>query len=85
MSAEQAGVRVTAMSTAMATQIAPTVPMTPEERDAGDVEREQGDEHGRPGEDDGVAGRAVREADGLVQARRPRFSCRRCRLTMNSE
>ena len=37
-----------------------------EERDAGEVEREQRDEHGRAGEDDGVARGAVGQADRLV-------------------
>ena len=39
-----------------------------QERDAGDVEGQQRDEDRRAGEDDGVAGRAVREADRLVHA-----------------
>lgn len=39
----------------------------PEERYAGDVEREQRDHDGGAGEDDGVTGRPVSQADRLMQ------------------
>ena len=55
------------MSTAIATQAAPTRAHHAQEGDAGHVEGQERDEDGRAGEDDGVAGGADREADRLVQ------------------
>ena len=83
MSDSSAGVNVTAISTATARDRADRAHQA-EERDARDVEREQRDDDGRPGEHDGVAGGAVREADRLVHLH-ARCSWRRCRFRMKSE
>ena len=58
--------RVTAISTATSDADRADGAHQTEERDAGDVEREQRDDHGGAGEDDRVAGCAVGEADRLA-------------------
>ncbi len=55
-----------------------------DERDAAEVEREQGDHHGAAGEEDGAARRGGRAGDRLLHAEALRRGSPRYRVTMKS-